>query len=110
MRRSHLQRCPVRNDRHRERELQPSERRAGSVPARRDRMKDHTYPRSPAVAAASRASRLAISGGRLHCSIIVEKVALNVGLAGLVEEVKFICPEIGIIAFHIRIVSHMASA
>src|SRR3984957_12744258 len=43
-------------------------------------------------------------------SIVVEKVALNLGLAGLVEKIEFIGPEIGIIAFHIRIVSQMACA
>src|SRR5271155_4761468 len=41
-------------------------------------------------------------------SIVVEKVTLNLGLAGLVEEIEFICPEIGVVTFHIWIVSDVA--
>src|ERR1039458_8663277 len=66
MRRSHLQPCPMRNDRHRERELVRSAHLLGSAPARPVRTRGRTYPRSPAVAALSRASTLAISGRRLH--------------------------------------------
>jgi hypothetical protein len=56
MRRSHLQLCPARSDRRRERELQRSERPCGSAPVRRDRKIDRTCPRSRAGAPASRAS------------------------------------------------------
>src|SRR6266851_3498686 len=41
-------------------------------------------------------------------SIVVKQVALNLGLAGLVEKIEFICPEIRAVAFHVRIVSDMA--
>src|SRR6202162_4085915 len=41
-------------------------------------------------------------------SIIVEEVALNVGLAGLVEKGKFIGPEIRVVAFRVGIVPDMA--
>src|ERR1700688_898193 len=41
-------------------------------------------------------------------AVVVEKVALNLGLSGLVEKEKFIGPEIRIIAFHVGIVSDMA--
>src|SRR3954462_12846694 len=37
-------------------------------------------------------------------SIIVEKIALNFGLAGLVQKVKLVRPQIWIITFHIGIV------
>src|SRR6476660_8567675 len=40
--------------------------------------------------------------------IIVEKIALNLGLAGLIQEVKLVGPQIRIITLHIRIVSDMA--
>ena len=43
-------------------------------------------------------------------SIIVEKITLNVGLAGLVEKIKFIGPKVRVIAIHIRIVSDMAGS
>src|SRR6266851_3999360 len=43
-------------------------------------------------------------------SIVVKQVALNLGLAGLVEKIEFICPEIRVVAFHVRIVSDMARA
>src|SRR5882724_2680614 len=42
------------------------------------------------------------------CAVVVKEVALNVGLAGLIEKGKFIGPEIRVIAFHVRIVSDMA--
>jgi len=41
-------------------------------------------------------------------AVVVEEVALNVGLAGLVEKGKFIGPEIRVIAFHVGIVPDMA--
>ena len=41
-------------------------------------------------------------------SIIVEKITLNFGLAGLVEKIKFIGPEIRVIAFRIGIIPNMA--
>ena len=43
-------------------------------------------------------------------SIIVEQIALNLGLAGLVEKIKFISPEIGVVAFDVGIVPDMARA
>src|SRR6266478_9889985 len=43
-------------------------------------------------------------------SIVVEQITLNVGLTRLVEKIKLIGPEIGVVAFHVRIVSHMARA
>src|SRR5260370_39495237 len=43
-------------------------------------------------------------------SIVVEQITLNVGLTRLVEKIKLIGPEIGVGAFHLRIVSHMARA
>ena len=41
-------------------------------------------------------------------AVVVEEVALKVGLAGLVEKGKFIGPEIRVIAFHVGIVPDMA--
>src|SRR5579862_228081 len=41
-------------------------------------------------------------------AVVVEQVALNVGLSGLAEKSEFIGPEIRVIAFHVRIVSDMA--
>src|SRR6266851_5661789 len=41
-------------------------------------------------------------------SIVVKQVALNLGLAGLIEKVKFIGPQIGVVAFHVGIISNMA--
>src|SRR3984893_1072871 len=40
--------------------------------------------------------------------VVVEEVALNVGLAGLIEKIKFVGPEIRVIAFHVWIVPNMA--
>ena len=40
-------------------------------------------------------------------SIIVEKIALNFGLAGLIQKVKLVGPQIRIITFHIRIVPNV---
>jgi len=48
-------------------------------------------------------------GVGLHIgSIVVEEVALNVCLAGLVEKGKFIGPEIWVVAFQVGIVPDMA--
>src|SRR5438128_8065668 len=41
-------------------------------------------------------------------AIVVEEVALNLDLARLIEESKFIRPQIGVIAFHVGIASDMA--
>jgi hypothetical protein len=42
------------------------------------------------------------------CPIVIEQITLNVSLARLTKKRKFICPEIRVIPFDIRIVSHMA--
>ena len=41
-------------------------------------------------------------------AVVVEEIALNVGLARLVEKIKFIGPEIRVIAFDVGIVADMA--
>src|ERR1700722_3220815 len=41
-------------------------------------------------------------------AIVVEQIALNVGLPGLIEKIKFIGPEIRVVAFDVGIVSYMA--
>src|SRR5258708_30761790 len=41
-------------------------------------------------------------------AVVVEKVALNFGLAGLGEKGKLIGPEIGVIAFHVGIAPYVA--
>src|ERR1700693_2921174 len=41
-------------------------------------------------------------------SIVVKQIALNVGLAGLIEEIKFVGAEIGGITFLVGVVSQMA--
>src|SRR5260370_38995225 len=41
-------------------------------------------------------------------AVVVKEVALNLDLTGLIEKSKFICPQIGVIAFHVRIASDMA--
>src|ERR1700730_19064058 len=41
-------------------------------------------------------------------AVVVEEVALNIGLPGLIEKGKFIGPEIRVIAFHVGIVPDMA--
>ena len=41
-------------------------------------------------------------------AVVVEEVALNLDLAGLIEKSKFIGPQIGVIAFHGGIASDMA--
>src|SRR5207237_238019 len=40
-------------------------------------------------------------------SIIVKKIALNLGLAGLIQKVKLVRPQIRVVAFEIGIVSYM---
>jgi hypothetical protein len=42
-------------------------------------------------------------------SVVVEQVTLNLGLAGLVEKMEFVGPQIWVIAFDIGIVSDMPS-
>src|SRR5438132_9207947 len=41
-------------------------------------------------------------------AVVVKEVALNLDLTGLIEKSKFICPQIWVIAFHVRIASDMA--
>src|SRR5438128_7124906 len=41
-------------------------------------------------------------------SIVIKQIALNLGLAGLAEEIEFIGPQIRVVAFHIWIVRDMA--
>src|SRR5438445_9654414 len=41
-------------------------------------------------------------------AVVVEEIALNLDLAGLIEKSKFIRPQIGVIAFHVGIASDMA--
>src|SRR5258708_3747960 len=43
-------------------------------------------------------------------AVVVEEVALNVGLTWLTEKSEFVGPEIGVIEFHVRIVPDMASS
>src|SRR5438094_6806543 len=43
-------------------------------------------------------------------AVVVEEVALNLGLAGLAEKGKLIGPEIRVIAFYVWIASDMARA
>src|SRR5712671_5523535 len=43
-------------------------------------------------------------------AVIVEEVALNVGLTWLTEKSEFVGPEIGVIVFHVRIIPDMASS
>jgi len=43
-------------------------------------------------------------------AVVVEEVALNLDLAGLIEKSKFIRPQIGVIAFQVGIASDMARA
>src|SRR6266404_8171750 len=43
-------------------------------------------------------------------AVIVEEVALDVGLTWLVEKSEFVSPEIGVVPFHVGIIPHMASA
>src|ERR1700733_1345647 len=42
-------------------------------------------------------------------AIVVKQIALNLSLAGLIEEIKLVGPKIGVVTGHIRIVSDMAS-
>src|SRR5580658_6137608 len=41
-------------------------------------------------------------------SIVVEQIALNLSLPGLVEKIEFVSPEVGVVALHIRVASDMA--
>src|SRR5882762_4202276 len=41
------------------------------------------------------------------CAVVVEEIALNVGLAGLAEKGEFIGPQIRVIAFDVRIAPDM---
>src|SRR5208282_6018645 len=43
-------------------------------------------------------------------SVVVEQIALNLSLAGLVEKIEFVSPQIWVIAFDIGVVSDMARA
>src|SRR5579862_8339664 len=43
-------------------------------------------------------------------AVVVEEVALNFGLAGLVEKIIFVGPEIGVVAFEVGIVADVARA
>jgi len=78
------------------------------LPAPKGRTTVHTSPRSLKGAAASRASRPATWGRRRRSCGSRREVALNVGLAGLVEKGEFVDPEIRVIAFHVGIVPDMA--
>src|SRR5580692_9717628 len=42
-------------------------------------------------------------------SIVIEQIALNLGLAGLTNKTEFIHPEIGVVAFYVRVVADMSS-
>jgi hypothetical protein len=41
-------------------------------------------------------------------AVVLEEVALNLDLAGLIEKREFIRPQIRVIAFHVRLTSYMA--
>src|SRR5205814_10268406 len=43
-------------------------------------------------------------------AVIVEEVALNVGLTRLAEKSEFVSPEIGVVPFHVGIISDVASS
>src|SRR5207249_7538609 len=40
-------------------------------------------------------------------SVVVEEIALDLSLVGLIKKVKLVSPEIGIVALDIRIISHV---
>jgi len=72
---------------------------------------DGSYlPKSPAAAVAFRASMLALGVGVDVRAVVIKEVALNVGLAGLVEEREFIGQKIWVVAIHVGIVSDVARA
>jgi hypothetical protein len=67
------------------------------------------------MAGALAAPRLLLSHPRLPrrlsidvCAVVVEEVALNFGLARLVQKSEFICPEIRVIAFHVGVAPDVA--
>src|SRR5215470_18641307 len=64
---------------------------------------DHQHPRLP-LAHPCLPFRVGLQIG----SIVVEQLALNVSLAGLLEKGKFVGPEIWVIAFWIGIAADMA--
>ena len=41
-------------------------------------------------------------------AVVVEEVALNVGLSGLIQKIKFVDPEIGVVAFDVGIIPRVA--
>ena len=41
-------------------------------------------------------------------SVVVEKIALDLGLAGPIQKIKLVGPEVGIVALHIGIVSDVS--
>jgi len=98
----------MRNDRRREGEPERSAHRGDRPPAPRDRTRGPTCPRSPAGEAASGASMPATWGNSSVRAVAVEEIALNVGLARLLEKIKIIGPEIRVIAFDVGIVADMA--
>src|ERR1700733_1111302 len=106
--RSHLQPCPGRNDRRRERALgrwyvPPISFRLREVEGEIILTPDHQQ------------AWLLLAHPGLPCgisvdvgAIVVKQVALNVGLPRLTEKGRFIGPEIRVIAFHVGIVPDMA--
>jgi hypothetical protein len=58
---------------------------------------------TPADAVALAHPRLPFRVGVDVRSIIVEKIALNVGLAGLIQKVKLVGPQIRVVAFDVGI-------
>src|SRR5262245_3054622 len=60
-------------------------------------------------------SRLPLAHPGLPCrigtdvrAVVIEQVALDLGLAGLIEEGVFVGPEVRVVAFHVRIIPYMA--
>src|SRR5208282_4115535 len=41
------------------------------------------------------------------CAVIVEEVALNFGLAWLIEKIEFVGPEIRVVSFYVWVVAHV---
>jgi hypothetical protein len=67
----------------------------------------HTCPKSPTGAAALTHPSLPPGIVFDVGAVVVEEVALNLDLAGLIEKSKFVRPQIGVIAFHVGIASDM---
>src|SRR5207302_3968631 len=88
--------------------LPPSAHPYGSVPVRRGRTRGRTSPKSREARLLLPHPCLPFRVGVHVRAVVVEEVALNVGLARLVEKGKFIGPKIRVIAFHIGIVPDMA--